>query len=134
MPYVTSRRSLLCGRQHRRRRSQDRRRGRSTENTKQSLMLSAGCDLGGFDPGFRRIPARLSHRTRRCEKHKDEFPVHGNLSGILRYFEFGVLRDHFFEAIGDEADGELEVVTGTFRAKNSAVTILGVLYTCAERP
>src|SRR5262245_50444981 len=56
------------------------------------------------------------------------------LPGILRYCELSVLRDHFFKAVGDETDGELEVVAGSFSAEDRAVAVLRMLHTCAESP
>src|SRR5437016_2415432 len=60
----------------------------------------------------------------------------GNIvrNAVLCDFQLGVFRNHLFQTIRDEADGELEIVAGTLAAKDSAVAVFGVLDARAESP
>src|SRR6058998_1855154 len=55
-------------------------------------------------------------------------------SCLLRDFQFRILRDHLFQPIRNEADGEFHVVSGALGAKNSAVAVFGMFNPGAERP
>ena len=51
-----------------------------------------------------------------------------------RDFQLGIFRDHFFQAVGNETDGEFEVVAGAFGAEDGAVTVFGVFHASTKRP
>src|SRR5207249_767486 len=97
-----------------------------TEGSGDDLKLT----VSFISHGLKKMIAKYAE----LENERDLVHLSGRWCARLRDFEFGVFRDHFLQAVRDEADGEFEIVARAFGAEDCAVSIFGMFDASAQCP